>query len=202
MPTALKWVLGLLGVAVVFVCLAAWYGYRKLQSFAGEGPSSVTISAPANRVFASIADADSMTEWRTEGLAIRSSRHGQLAVGDTVLAQTGSPSARNSGRSRSAWIVIAMIPDVLLALEVRNDSTGVTMFMRRDSLASLGDSTRVVSTFSAPMLDKLRSRRDTSGKARSAMLNLASNVMIAGLRVMSDQELKRLKGHIEGHLPN
>jgi uncharacterized protein YndB with AHSA1/START domain len=202
MPTALKWILGILGAAVVFVCFAAWYGYRKLQSFAGEGPSSVTIGAPASRVFASMADADSMKEWRSEGLGIRASRQGRLAVGDTLVVQNSSTTTTSSRRSRSTWVVTAVIPDVLLALEVRNDSSGEAMFMRRDSLIALGDSTRVMSTFSSPVFDKLKRRGDTSGKARSAMLNLASNVMIAGLRMVSDQELKRLRGHIEGHLPN
>ena len=200
MPTALKWVLGILGVGVVVVCFAVWYGYRKLQSFAGEGPSSVTIGAPASRVFASMADADSMKEWRSEGLGIRASRQGRLAAGDTLVVQSRTTTS-SSRSSRSTWVVTAVIPDVLMALEVRNDSTGEPMFMRRDSLVALGDSTRVVSSFSAPILDKLATRRDTSGRARGAMLNLASNVMIAGLRVVSGQELKRLKGHIEGHVP-
>src|SRR5258708_9965630 len=120
MPTALKWVLGILGVGVVFVCVAAWYGYRKLQSFAGQGPSSVTIGAPASRVFASIADADSLKEWRTEGLGIRSSRQGRLVVGDTLVVQNRGTTATNSRQSRSTWVVSGVIPDVLLALEVRN----------------------------------------------------------------------------------
>ena len=201
MPTALKWVLGILGVGVVFVCVAAWYGYRKLQSFAGEGPSSVTIGAPASRVFASIADADSMKKWRSEGLGIRASRQGRLAVGDSLVVQNRSSTTTSSRRMSSTWMVTAVIPDVLVALEVRNDSTGEPMFTRRDSLIALGDSTRVMSSFSAPILNKLKTRGDTSGMARSAVLNLASNVMIAGLRVVSDQELRRLKGHIEGHLP-
>jgi hypothetical protein len=90
---------------------------------------------------------------------------------------------------------------VLLALEVRNDSIGGTMFMRRDSLISVGDSTRVVSAFTAPMLDSLQRKGDSSGRAAGAVMGMASNVMIGALRMMSEQELKRLKGHIEGHLP-
>lgn len=201
MPTALKWILGLLGVAVVFVCFAVWYGYRKLQTFAGEGPSSVTIGAPASRVFASIADADSMKEWRSEGLGIRASHQGRLVVGDTLEVQSTGSTGSSRRSSRSTWVVTAVIPDVLMALEVRNDSTGESMFMRRDSLISLGDSTRVMSTFSSAVFDRLRTRGDTSGRAKGAMLNLASNVMIAGLRVVSDQELNRLRGHIEGRSP-
>src|SRR5258708_31058582 len=157
MPTALKWVLGILGAAVVVVCFAAWYGYRALQNFAQTGPNAaVVIGAPASRVFASIAVADSMTEWRSEGLGIRSSRRGVLQVGDTVRTQTRGPSAPNSRRSNSTWVVTAMIPNVLLALEVRNDSTGATVFMRRDSLVSRGESTGAVTTFTAPVLDSLR----------------------------------------------
>src|SRR5439155_16810643 len=75
---------------------------------------------------------------------------------------------------------------------------GKSIFIRRDSVVALGDSTRVVSTFAAPILDSLRRRGDTSGMARNAMLNLASNAMVTGMRVMSEQELKRLKGRIEG----
>src|SRR5258708_24746810 len=126
MPTALKWVLGILGVGVVFVCVAAWYGYRKLQSFAGEGPSSVTIGAPASRVFASIADADSMKKWRSEGLGIRASRQGRLAVGDSLVVQNRSSTTTSSRRMNSTWVVTAEIPDVLVALEIRTASTGET----------------------------------------------------------------------------
>lgn len=198
----LKWILGCLGVAVLVVGFAAWYGYRQLKNFAQAGPAStVTIGAPASRVFASLADPDSMKEWRSEGLGIRSSRHGLLAVGDTLEVESKSTSTTNNRRSRSTWVVTAMIPDVLLALEVRNDSAGTTVFMRRDSLISAGDSTRVVSTFTAPMLDSLQRKSDSSGKAAGAMMGLASNVMIAALRVMGEQELKRLRVHIEGHLP-
>jgi len=195
----LKWILGCLGLAVVVVCFAAWYGYKKLQTLAKEGPSAiVTIQAPASRVFASLADADSMTEWRTEGLGIRSSRQGRLQVGDTLLAQGRSRGTTSNQRSRVMWVVTAVIPDTVVGFEARNDSTGMSIFIRRDSVVALGDSTRVVSTFAAPILDSLRRRGDTSGMARNAMINLASNAMVTGMRVMSEQELKRLKGRIEG----
>jgi hypothetical protein len=202
MPTVLKWILGILGVVVVIVCFGAWYGYRALQNFAQAGPSSaVVIGAPAGRVFASIADADSMTEWRSEGLGIRSSRRGVLQVGDTVRTQAREQGMSSGRRSNSTWVVTAVVPDVLLALEVRDDSTGATIFMRRDSLVSLGDSTRVVTTFTAPMLDSLRQRGDSAGRAAGAVFGLTSNAMIVGLRAVSQQELKQLKGHVEGNSP-
>jgi hypothetical protein len=198
----LKWILGCLGVAVIVVCFAAWYGYRQLKNFAKDGPAStVTIGAPPSRVFASLADPDSMKEWRSEGLGIRSSRHGLLAVGDSVEVESSSSSSTSNRRSRSTWVVTAMIPDVLLALEVRSDSTRSTVFMRRDSLVSVGDSTQVFSSFTAPMLDSLQRKSDSKGRAAGAVMGMASNVMIAALRVMSEQELKRLKRHFEGRPP-
>src|SRR2546430_2898026 len=46
-PPMLKWILGCLGLAIVIVACAVWFGYRKLQTFADSPPvATVTINAP------------------------------------------------------------------------------------------------------------------------------------------------------------
>ncbi|MEX2155181.1 MAG: hypothetical protein WD825_17680 [Gemmatimonadaceae bacterium] len=195
----LKWIGGCLGLIVVVVGFGMWFGYRKYESFTSAPPiSTVTILAPANRVFASIADADSMIEWRSEGLGIRSPRRGLLKLGDTLLVQ--SRSAGDNRPTRATWVVSALTPGKLLALEVRDDSTGMIMFTRRDSLVDLGDATQIVSTFAAPMLDSVRARHADSGGAARAMIGMGSKLVISAMRLQSDQELRRLKSRIEGRV--
>src|SRR5688572_28704747 len=129
----LKWIAGCLGLIVVVVGFGLWFGYRKLRTFADAPPiSTVTIQAPASRVFASMADVDSMTEWRAEGLGIRSSRRGLLRQGDSLVIQ--SRSTGDDPPMRATWVVSAIRPNKLIALEALNDSTGAIMFTRRDSL--------------------------------------------------------------------
>jgi len=196
----LKWIGGCLGVVVVVVGFGIWFGYRKLSTFAEAPPvSTVTIMAPPARVFASIADADSMTEWRSEGLGIRSSRRGLLRLGDTLLVQ--SRSANDNRPMRATWVVSAVTPDRLLAFEVRDDSSGAIMFTRRDSLVAMGDATQIVSSFTSPMLDSVRAKHADSGSgATGAVISMGSKLMISAMRLQSDQELKRLKSRIEGRV--
>lgn len=190
----LKWIGGCLVLVVVGVGAAMWWGYRKLDTFAANPSATATIDASPSRVFASLANADSMTEWKVEGLGIRSSRRGLLRVGDTIHAQTSR--ASDNRPQRSIWVVSAVTPNQLLVLEMRNDS-GLVMASRRDSLVARGESTLVVSTFAAPGFDSLRTTRGDSG-AESKMLGVATKLLIGGMRMQSNVELGRLKARIEG----
>jgi uncharacterized protein YndB with AHSA1/START domain len=191
----LKWIGGCAVLVIVVVAGGIWYGYRKISTIAeGGNAASITINAPATRVFANMVDVDSMTEWRAEGLGIRANRKGPLTVGDTLQVQTKSTT--DNRQMRSTWIVSAMIPDRLLVTEMRNDSTGQVALTRRDSLAALGDSTIVVTTLVQVLLDSMRAARaDSEG---GTMLNMASKFMVAAMRVQSELELKRLKARLEG----
>jgi hypothetical protein len=57
-----KWLGGCLVIVVVVIAIGVWTGYRKLSQFSGPNkPETVAIAAPASRVFASVANADSLS---------------------------------------------------------------------------------------------------------------------------------------------
>lgn len=127
------------------------------------------------------------------------SRHGIVAAGDTVHITSGS---RGTSQQNVSWVVGDMTPGRVLVLEIRNDSTGMTLASRRDSLVARADSTVVVSTIAAPMMESLRAQRgDTGGKLGGAVLDLGSKIMVSAFRALSEQDLRRLKARIEGPRP-
>jgi uncharacterized protein YndB with AHSA1/START domain len=200
-----KWVVGCLAVGVALVGLVVWLVYSKYKTFTGAGPSvSVVIDAPATRVFASMADADSLREWRAETTGISSTRRGLLRVGDTVriLSRTIRVGSRTSGSDSTErladHVVTALVPDRLLVFEARDDSSGATMIVRRDSLVARGDSTEVISTILVPVADSIRARVDTANRGERAMFDMASRLMISIVRMQFGVELERLKERIEG----
>ncbi len=188
-----KWIVGAALVLVVVLAGTCWWGYRRLT--AGGDVARVSIDAPPARVFASLADPDSMAVWMSTGSTVTASHHGMLAVGDTVHVDR----MERARHERYTWTVAALVPDQLLVLEMRSDSSGQAVATQRDSLAQHGDSTDVISTIASPLIDSLRQRRgDSSAKVPSAILEMSSKVLTSALRVLAEQELDRLKARIEG----
>jgi uncharacterized protein YndB with AHSA1/START domain len=191
-PAMLKWILGCLGLIVVVVACALWFGYRKLQTFADLPPvATVTIAAPPSRVFASLASADSMTTWMTQGTQVTSPRHGLLMPGDTVMI-VGT--VKDTLHKRAMWIVTSVVPDKLFAIEMRNEGTGAVGISRRDSLVAVGGSTLVASWFA---MDSLRTMKREKGAA-GAVIDMTGKLVLSALRLEANGELKRLKARIEG----
>src|SRR5207237_9897962 len=80
-----KWLGGCLVVVVVVLAIGFWSAYRKLSQFSGPNKAeTVAITAPVTRVFASIADGDSLSSWMAEGMGVRASHHGMLVPGDAI----------------------------------------------------------------------------------------------------------------------
>lgn len=190
-----KWMTGCL---VLLACAVAlmWWGYHKMASVASGPPPVVTIKAPANRVFASLANGDSIPMWMAKGNIVTVSRHGMLVPGDTVRVQMrhllGAP------RERFKWVVSEVTPDKLLAYDLRSDSTGQVLATRRDSLVAMGDSTKIVSNIAVAINDSLRVlQRDTS-KATGALLGATSRMLLSAFRLESKLELTQLKARLEG----
>lgn len=191
----LKWILGCLGLIVVVVACALWYGYRKLQTFTDQPPvSTITIAAPPSRVFATLASADSMSTWMMNGTEVRSPHHGLLVPGDTVMI-VGT--IKDTATNRAMWIVTAVEPDKLFAIEMRNERTKEVGIWRRDSLVAVGDSTQVISTFAFNMNDSTIKAQTKSSTSKAAV-QMIGKLMLSGLRLEGDQELKRIKNRIEG----
>ena len=97
------------------------------------------------------------------------------------------------------WIVSAVVPDKLLVLEVRSDTTGTLLGTRRDSLISIGDSTRVVSNVVVALPDSIRraAKSDTGLKGSDAMIDMTSRMIFSAFRMESKLDLTRLKSRIE-----
>ena len=184
-------------LCIVVVGIALWSGYRKLASSgAGHGTDTLTIGAPVQRVFASIANADSLSGWMADRRRVTAGHHGMLAAGDTLDIETKLP--LSSGMRRLKWTVSDVRPNQLLALQLRSDSVGELVATRQFSLAAKGDSTFITSAIAAPIVDSIRAGRSDTLKSSDAYLDAASRLLISALRLQSHIELEQLKSRVEG----
>jgi len=193
----LKWIASGCLVIILVVCVVAYAGYRKMSSIAANGPSvTVAIAATPQRVFASMANVDSLSTWTMPGASFRTTRKGLLARGDTLILV-----ARRDSQPRTAWIVDTVIPNTLVAMRMVVLDRGMVVSRRRDSLAVNGDSTRVTSTIVMSILDSLSATEGQKGRVSGGIFDMASTMTAAGARIQAEQELKRLKLRIEGGSP-
>ena len=177
--------------------IGLWSGYRKLASSgAGHGTDTLTIGAPVQRVFASIANADSLSGWMGDRRGVTAGHHGMLAPGDTLDIETRL--RLTSGMRRLKWTVSDVKPNQLLALELRSDSVGELIATRQFSLSAKRDSTFVTSAISAPIVDSIRAGRSDTLKSSDAYLDAASKLLISALRLQSHIELEQLRSRVEG----
>jgi uncharacterized protein YndB with AHSA1/START domain len=190
-----KWIVGALLALVVLVAALGYYGYRKVTKFASGGDStSVMIDASPDRVFASLANTDSLAVWMGEESMITASRSGALVVGDTVHVESARVRA-----GRSSWVVSEVVPNQLLVRQLLSDTTSHIVATRRDSLVPAGDSTRIISTINSPLMDSIRTQSgDTVSRMGNAVLDFSAKMLISVFRAASAEELKKLKAHIEG----
>ncbi len=215
-----KWFGGCAALVVVLAICAGVWGYSKYEKFtAAGGSTTVIVHAPADRVFASLANGDSLSTWTSDSstsevdLSVRdkgrnvtaawrdgratTSRHGLLQPGDTIHIESNSRESADA--ATFTWMVTEVLSNRLLALELRNDRSGAVTAIRRDSLIASGDSTLIVCTVASPMMDSVRTAaHDTGGAARSRAVDMGSKLLLSAFRLESEVELKRLKAHIEG----
>lgn len=189
-----KWIVGALLLLVVALAGFCYVAVKKITS--GGDTVTVMVAATPERVFAALADPDSMATWMTEGSVISASHGGVVLTGDTLRVETGRPGSRT--HQTFVWIVSEASPGRMLVMQMR-DSTGAMVYAtRHDSLVVTGDSTGIVSTISSPMMDSLKTERgDTGGKVGGAILNLGSKLLVSTFRVQSELELRQLKAHLE-----
>jgi uncharacterized protein YndB with AHSA1/START domain len=183
----LKWIASGCLVIIVIVAGVMYFGYRKMSSLAEEGPAvTVSMAATPDRVFASLANADSMSKWRTSVRA--SGRAGLLRVGDTVTERDRQADSTDALNMR--WIVDTIVPNQLLVMRAKAQSRGNLNAVRRDSLAGVGDSTHVTSSLVLTFADSMQA---SSGAGATAL-----RLMVAGMRIATEAELKMLKARLEG----
>ena len=193
-----KWIGGCLVICVGVVAFGLWTGYRQLSKFgSANGTEIVTIAAPPARVFASLANSDSLSTWMAEHSQMRTGHHGMLVPGDTLL---GEMRLRfNVGNKPVKWTVSDVKPNQLLSLQLRTDSGSRLIAKREFTLIAKGDSTQVLSALTAPMLDSLGGKRNDTLKGSDAALNITSKLLTSALRMQSHIELEQLKAQVEGH---
>lgn len=196
----LKWILGALALIVIAVGGTCFYGYRQLTS--GGDTITMTMAATPERLFASLATPDSMALWLSSSEVLGPFGKGVLAVGDTLRFKgTGRGADSTAGvRVSGDWVVREVGAPYLLVMEMRADSAGrrQVILMRRDSLVAAGDSTTLITSFNAPLLDSLQVATRDSSKVGSSILGGATKMMIGAMRLGTEQELQRLKARVEG----
>jgi hypothetical protein len=170
-----KWIAGgCLVIAVAIGCLMFW-GYRKAAQYADQPPSSIAIAATPERVFASVATAESLSTWRGFAGKPRMTRSGLLAKGDTIVDQNPS----NPGASM-IWVVDSVAPGKLIVSHSLISQSNMPMALRRDSLSAEASMTRVTTVIDL-----------SPGPVQS-------KVMLGALRIGSQAELEKLKHRIDG----
>ena len=194
-----KWIVG--GLAVLAVALAGtcYYGYQQMT--AGGDTLTITIGGSPERVFASLATPDSMAGWVASAKVTRPIGKGMLVLGDTLVLDDPNHKIGDT-RQNMDWVVREIVAPYLLVLEMRPDTGKVNsvMMLRRDSLVAKGDSTVLVTTFSTPFMDSLGTATADSSKMGSALVVSASKVLVGGLRLVHESDLKRLKARVEGRV--
>lgn len=181
----------------LLVLVGGWWGYQAVQkNLSPDGTERVTIAGTPARVFAALANGDSVARWMANGNIVTSTRHGPLAVGDSL--QVAMKSGFGVAQRPMTWQVSEVVPDHLLAFQLVSDSTRRVIAVRRDSLVGAGDSTNIISTVASPLIDSIQTAR-ANAKPRSsdAMVGLGSTIVISAFRMQSKLDLLQLKAHIE-----
>lgn len=192
-----KWIAGGVAVLLLLVIGTCYFGLKKFSE--GGGSTVVMIGASPDRVFASLADPDSLTTWVDVGSMVESSRHGLLQTDDSF--RIARPTRKTGvGGDITTWRVVESVPGRSLTLRLANDSLGrVAIISRYDSLSAVGDSTRLSTTYGAEIVDSTRRSTRDSGKGQSAMLGFAQKMIVAALRLATETDLQRLKARVEKH---
>ena len=193
----LKWLVVGCVVIILVVGIVAYAGYQQVTKIAEQGPTvSVAIAATPERVFASMANADSLSSWFMPGTSLRTTRKGSLVAGDSIFIT----SARGDSMP-TAWVIDTLVPNQVIASHWTTLRNGIVIQRRRDSLSMQGDSTVVISTVRSTVTDSMASARSRSGGVTGGLLDMSATFGTAGARMQTEQDLRRLKSRIEGPKP-
>lgn len=186
-----KWVLGAVVLVVLLIGSGMWYGFRKMSALAsGDSTATLTIGATPDRVFASLANGDSIGDWMVGG-RVRPSRSGPLRPGDTLYVEQRD----TANGQRIVWVVGDVTPGKSLALRLEADTMNIVAISRRYTVLAQGESTVVFSTVTSPVVDSVRAE---SKEGSSTMMELVSRMMLGAMRLQNQMELRQLKARIEG----
>jgi uncharacterized protein YndB with AHSA1/START domain len=194
----LKWILGAAVLIILALAGTCYYGYNKLTG--GGDTVAITMGASAERVFATLTTPDSMALWMTTSKLESPTGGAMVAVGDTLRFRSITTRDNASGTSASGdWVVREVSAPSLFVIELMGDTSATkVMITRRDSLVTVGDSTTIYTTFTAPFLDSLSTTIRDSSKVGGSVMGSASKMMIGLMRMTTEEELKGLKKRVEG----
>ena len=188
----LKWILGILGALLLLALGFCWYGYKELT--AGGDTARVAIATSPERVWTHLVVVDSLRAWQDSGARVTTTGDSVLAVGDTLRIETPMSPTGGSGEQRMMWVVERVEEPTMLVWGVRDDSTGVVIFRRVDSLTVAGDSVILTSRFDSPVITQ--ERTDSAGFAGRLMGGVGKMVTSA-FRAIAERDLARLKERLE-----
>lgn len=193
----LKWLGGCLLVVIIVVVVGGYWGFKTMRgSLEPDGSARVAIAGTPQRVFAALANADSIKTWMSPGTNVTISQPGPLVPGSRIRvsmrSRTGIP------QQPMEWIVRQVVADQLIVRELITDK-GQRVAVERDSLSAAGDSTVVVSRVGSPMIDSIMvARQKKTGDSTSGYAGVTGDIMLSMFQIQAKLELQSLKSHIEG----
>ena len=161
-----------------------------------DGSVRVAIAATPERVFGTMANADSVSKWIGQGNTVSVSQPGVFIPGSRIRIQLRSTAGLP--QEPMEWVVREVVPNQLVVRELVTDK-GQRAALRRDSLIARGDSTIVMSRTVSPLVDSVVADRDRKkGTTKGGMAGVTGDLMVSMFRFQSKIELQTLKAHIEG----
>jgi uncharacterized protein YndB with AHSA1/START domain len=190
-----KWIGGCFLVCVVCIGIAAFWGFRKVKGLM-DRPSvaTVMIAATPERVFASMANADSLSTWMTTGSVVQ--HKGPLVVGDSFVLGGSQMRTSNAKGQSMTWTVVEIKAPTLIVYSIRSDTSTSEFARLRDSLVARGDSTEVIATYTMP--DSMPLGPGGEKKVAPPALQSVFKLMLVGFTEMEKIQLGQLKERIEG----
>jgi uncharacterized protein YndB with AHSA1/START domain len=183
----LKWLGGCAVVAVILIVGGAYFAMRTVrESLSPDGSARVAIHAPPERVFASLASADSIPTYMGAGNKLTISRHGPLQIGDSIRVELRTTLGMKA--EPMIWIVKEIVPNQKIVFQLGAVGNSPASAIKSDSLFAQGDSTIVIGRLAFQLAD-------------SAKASATSDMMSTMFQMQSKLELESLKIRIEGKAP-
>ena len=98
-----KWIASMMVLVILALMATCYVGYRNLAK-AGDTVSVAALGSPS-RVFALLADRDSIASWLPIGAELTPNEHGVVRPGDTLRISTPGAPGDSTKRQRQVWVV-------------------------------------------------------------------------------------------------
>ncbi|HRP08080.1 MAG TPA: SRPBCC family protein [Gemmatimonadales bacterium] len=193
MGTMLKWILIIIVLMMLVVMGTCWYGYRKMTE--GGDTASITIATTPDRIWRYLTIPDSFAVWQDSTAVLGFSDDSLLSVGDSVRMGSGGQASLTQ-QKRMVWVMERALEPSVIAWAASDDSTGMVIVRRTDSLVPMGDSVQVLSRFEVPAMHPLATGDSIGGLGRKLMAGAGRIAASAG-RIIAEQDLARLKARLE-----